>query len=786
LRHRDLQARNFFDPSRSSFTRVQSGISVSGPLKPGRRYIYGAFERLDRHENSFVTIPGDASVIGRPTSVQEPLLQFLGASGDPALSQLGSQLRFALTPANFAGVTDLIRRNTGVFPFSAESNQASVRLDEVVNSAHRMFLRVNISRISEENARLGALIGYSNGNAVKWLDATAVGGYTWTSAGRWAADSRAAVGYSRPRMFPNDPAGPELVIAGFGQFGRNALFPLDQKERYLQFQQNFRYAASQHTLRFGVDLSPIYNSSDIYTFFSGRFIFGEYIPFRALLDRLAGGPQLSAGLAALFAAGGRNDLGSALEAPISSLQSYGLGLPIAYAQGFGNTKYTAWRQNHSGFVEDSWRAAPSLLFNLGMRLQLDAPNAIGSVQYLEPRAGFAYAPGSSGKMVIRGGAGIYHDWVMAPISFGQVQVNRPDVALVFLPLTGIPGLINPQTGEPLTSADVYQSLAARGILGNRTVALSDLTALGVPQNFRSPTAGGVQQNYTSPYATQLYLELERSIASATVSAAYEFRRTAHAWRVRDHNLVVAGTQPNGWPVFTRANPALGNIYVYESAANAFYSAIVLRAARRFGRQWSIDAHYTLSRALDEVTDFNLEYAPHNQFDARADRGLSLFHQKHRFVASGVFQTPHAASCRDALTACLLSDWTISGIVTASSARPFNVLAGVDNLGDGSVTNHRPLGLGRNVGIGPDYASADIRLARMISVRSERVHLRLMCEAFNILNRTNFESVNNIVGNVPLSALPQRITAQTGSPTTPFSYTSARPARQLQVGLAVEF
>jgi hypothetical protein len=786
LRHRDLQARNFFDPGDSPYTRVQSGVSISGPLRRNRTFIYGALERLDRHENAFVTILRDPSILDRVTPTQDALIRFLAGTGDPRLAQIAGLLRTVLTPSNHAGVSELFRENSGSFPFSAQWHQASVRLDEVTNHNHRMFLRLNFSKTREENARLGALIGYSNGNAAKWLDGTAVVGYTWTPNGRWALDSRAAIGYSRLRMIPNDAMGPELVISGFGQFGRNGLYPLDQKERYLQFQQSFQYTNARHALRFGVDLSPTYNSSDIQTFFSGRFIFGEYIPLSGLLDGAAGDPTLSAGLGAFLNASGQSNLVSALTAPISSLQAYSLGLPIAYAQGFGSSKYTAWRQNYSAFVQDSWRAWPGLVLNLGARFQADVPNAIRSVQYVEPRVGFAYAPWKSSTTVIRGGFGIYHDWVMSPIPFGQVQVNRPDVALVFLPLTGIPGIVNPATGLPLTSADVYQSFAMRGISGVRTAQLSDLTSLGLPDNFRSPTAGGVESDYTSPYSEQFYFEVEHSIASATVSAGYEFRRTAHAWRVRDHNLVVVGTQPNGWPMFGRANPALGNIYVYESAANAFYGAMVLRAERRFSRRWSFNAQYTLSRALDEVTDFNFEYAPHNQMDARADRGLSLFHQKHRFTFSGIYESPHAASCRAAGWSCLLSDWTLASIVTVNSARPFNVLTGVDNLGDGAVTNHRPLGLGRNTGIGPDYASADMRIARTFRMMSERVRVRMTMEGFNIFNRTNFESVNNITGDVPLSVLPSRIVASVGNPTVPFSYTSARPARQLQAGLAVEF
>jgi hypothetical protein len=338
---------------------------------------------------------------------------------------------------------------------------------------------------------------------------------------------------------------------------------------------------------------------------------------------------------------------------------------------------------------------------------------------------------------------------------------------------------------PVNSADIHQSLAARGVLGTRTPQPSDLTPLGIPETFRFPITGGVQSDYSSPYAQHASLQLEHSLGSLSAAIGWEFSRGAHLWRVRDHNLVQTGVRPDGWPVAGRRNALIANEYFYESAANSFYNAVIVQVAHRM-RLGTVSAHYTVSRALDEVTDFNLEYQPHNPFDARADRGLSPFHQKHRFVAAAVLESPWKSRCSSSVARCILSDWTLSTVVKANSARPFNILAGVDNIGDGQVTNHRPLGLGRNVGIGPGFQSIDLRLAREAAVADGRVRVRFLAEAFNVLNRTNFRNVNSVVGDVPLSVLPPVLKGRRGNPTEPFSFTAAHGPRQVQLGMQVSF
>jgi hypothetical protein len=215
--------------------------------------------------------------------------------------------------------------------------------------------------------------------------------------------------------------------------------------------------------------------------------------------------------------------------------------------------------------------------------------------------------------------------------------------------------------------------------------------------------------------------------------------------------------------------------------------MVLQAGRRFSRNFGLNAHYTFSKAMDEVTDFNTDFQPHDQLNARAERALSAFHQAHRFVLNSVIESPFEPGAGKGPLNNLLGSFTISPILVASSGRPFNVLAGVDNLGDRHSTTHRPLRAGRNIGKGPDYIALDTRLSRRFSLgRNERRSLEFIAEGFNLLNRTNFKSLNNTVGDIALEQLPRPLVGSRGLPTLPLSFTSAFDPRQFQLGIKIHW
>lgn len=188
------------------------------------------------------------------------------------------------------------------------------------------------------------------------------------------------------------------------------------------------------------------------------------------------------------------------------------------------------------------------------------------------------------------------------------------------------------------------------------------------------------------------------------------------------------------------------------------------------------------------TDYNSDFSPMDQLNKRAERALSSFHHAHRFVVNALYRSPLKTGRGESLAKNLFGGWNVSPIFQANSWRPFNVLTGADINGDGYVTNDRPYPLGRNAGQGPKFLSADLRLSRRFALGArESRNLEFIAEGFNLANRTNFKTVNNTVGAVPVSSLPQVIRGIEGLPATaPLAYTSAYDPRQFQFGLKLNF
>jgi hypothetical protein len=321
---------------------------------------------------------------------------------------------------------------------------------------------------------------------------------------------------------------------------------------------------------------------------------------------------------------------------------------------------------------------------------------------------------------------------------------------------------------------------------------------------------------------QLSLSIEREIwAGFSVSASYIYVHTLHLPVAIDTNLlpgapvcptagIAACGQPgvgaNGLPTnglpfqdwgapACAANPGLCfadpthtilQNNVYSSLATALYQGGILELKKQFSNHFTILANYTYSKALDESTDFNSDYSPFNATNLRADRSVSDFDQRHKVVVAGVVESPWEHSR-------VLGGFQLSPIFNYNSGHPFNLLAGADINGDGHFTNDRPPGASRNTGLGPDYYDFDMRLTRAFKL-GEKASLQLTAEGFNIANRTNYASVNNIVGaafapsfNVhgvkPGTPLPN---GRLAGPSTPLGFTAAFPKREIQLGARLAF
>ncbi len=788
LRNRHFQARNYFDPSESAYTRAQSGGSFGGPILRDRTFFFTAYERLDRHESSFVPLLRDRSFLYELTPTQKALADLLTSpAAPPFLVPAAQQLVQSLIPGNYPHVVQLFESNSGVFPFSEERQQFIARIDHAVGPGHNLFFRGNWTGQNSQNTNFGSLVARSRGRNSDLNDFTIGLGNNWVISPEWISETWLAVGYHDFGVFPTDPHGPSIDINGFGNFGRDFILPTRNVERMAQARQNFTYVSGGHTVKVGADINPFYDSVRSETFFSGRFIFGEAVPLSALIDGALGAP-ISPLIKGLLIQAGRPQLAEAVDDPITSLQAYALGIPIVYQQGFGNPYWRGWAHNYGFFLEDSWRVHPKFLLTLGLRYELfhksDFPRDNNN---FGPRMGFAWSPDA--KTVVRGGYGIFHGRIDGQITYihDLLSDESQQIFQAFVPLTGIQGFTSALTGQPLTSAEIYQTALARGILGKRQIQAEDLAIHGLTPMRDLPlrVAFSVADDMVNPYAQQASLEIQREAGGFSLSAGYNFNRGVHIVRPLDINIYRAGTNAEGRPIVGFRRPEILQDNVYGNWANSFYHALILQLEKRISNSFMISAHHTWSKAMDEMTDYNSSFQPHLQWDARAELALSSYHRGHRFVVRTLAKLPWKAGRGKGFGHNVFGDLTLSGILAARSFAPFNLNAGYDNVGDRHTDTHRPWGLGRNVGIGPNFFSIDMRLKRRISLMEDK-SVDIVVEAFNLLNRTNFKHVNGDVGTLTLEELPSSYKGRVGPVTQPFSYTSAFAPRQFQISLRLNF
>ena len=261
----------------------------------------------------------------------------------------------------------------------------------------------------------------------------------------------------------------------------------------------------------------------------------------------------------------------------------------------------------------------------------------------------------------------------------------------------------------------------------------------------------------------------------------------------------------------------------ESAGSSIYNGLTVNLEKRFSQHFQFLASYTYSHAIDDSTDLQLPLVPQDSNNPQLERGNSTFDQRHRFVFSGVAQSPY--SWKDGGWKTLLADWVVAPIIEFSSGRPFTVLTGTDyDLQFSSLTDRPsvvPVGtpgsvvspyiqgvafalanvcpsfpaqylpailaitatgsgctgnLGRNTYVRPKFQSVDLRISRKFRV-SERFSFEVLADMFNLLNRFNVGDVNPLCDpGAPTGGTLSAPTCNAGQPT------AALDPRTFQFGL----
>lgn len=801
-----------FNPnSKSPFSRQQWGGSLGGPVKKDKTFFFTSLERFTQDETTFVNLLQTNNIF-QPTVSQTALFNFL--AGTP-FAPLAAGLRGTLTttPANFPRTVNLFTNASGQFPFESAQTTFGARLDHSFSERDTAYIRFSLNDSKFENQAAGALTAVSRGRTLDSLN----GGVLFSENHQFGPTTfnelKLQWRYLDFDVIPNDAVGPELNIEGFGFFGRDIFLPSHTLQRDYDIIDNVSHVWGSHTLKFGGSFQASDVSSGNETFFGGRFNFGAAIPLANLVPA-ATLPSLNAfllGSGGIFATNvsGRPDQADILEVPINALQAFNLNLPIVYQQGFGTPEVNSYTYRYAFYGQDTWKVRPNLTLNYGLRYSIsDEPFYMPlDKNDIQPRVGFSWAPFADGKTVIRGGAGLFTGYTIY------------SVANVTKTLSGFPDdpiniVLSTATSAPLgvpASTTIYGTLLAQGVIGNRTIRASDLTQFGITPRPGAPleVRFRAEDNYETPTTYQASAGVQQDVGSGiSLEASYLFTRGLHLTRNRDINqFKKTGFNPTfGIPCFVRfatalatsptsclgtgtdfRNPLRFQDNIYESSANSFYHAATVAVQRRFANRFSLNAHYTFSKSIDEVTDFNSDWSAQDPLNLRLDRAVSAFDQRHRAVFSGVFGSPLRG---DSFVDKVFGDWVFSPIFIAGSGRPFNLLLGIDANNDGRSQSDRPFAAGRNTGLGEPFYSFDARLARRFHFDEDKF-LELTFEGFNLFNRTNLAGVNNVIGGLPLDQLRELASTRahgrrSAAPTQPLGFTSAANPRQLQFGVRFNF
>jgi len=459
----------------------------------------------------------------------------------------------------------------------------------------------------------------------------------------------------------------------------------------------------------------------------------------------------------------------------NSLESFGRSLagaplPIAgerYVQAFSGDGTPGIRvrpnvEEIAGFVQDEWRARPSLTFNLGLRYDvqvmakprvknpspalvatgLDTSFVPQDNNNFAPRLGFAWSPLRSNRLVVRGGYGLFYARTTAGLAARAHFLNG---------LT-----VQTRTFTGGTSSAVLIPAYPNTLCGSPG-------ASGAPPSCPAPTTGAdiimpFDPDYTGPLVHQGSFGAEYQFQrGAALSVSYLVDRGIHLQRYRDVNLGtpstpttigIAGTSTVvTFPRFTLPRPIAGfdRILLFESNANSIYHGLAVQLKRRFSEEFQFLASYTFSKVIDDLPEPIPVNVPQGDgrllsdgSNPRVDRAPSVSDQRSRFVLSGAWQLNYARGL-PAPAKAILGGWELSGILTAQSGLPYSGLVNFDLNNDGNSATDRTPGLGRNTFYLPRTVSLDPRVTRNVHV-TERVRLRFIWEAFNVLNHANISGV----------------------------------------------
>ncbi|MPZ19719.1 MAG: PEGA domain-containing protein [Luteitalea sp.] len=446
----------------------------------------------------------------------------------------------------------------------------------------------------------------------------------------------------------------------------------------------------------------------------------------------------------------------------SSIDDFYANIPNGGQFTFGLNDFRLTTSQLGGFVQDDIRLGSSLVVNAGLRYDYftvpkerdgrlfnrDAPFGTGPLRSpdslyagdfnnVSPRVGVAWS--IDAHSVLRGGVGLFVS--PHPLFGGPVDVVLNAADEQFRVNTSRQDSLELGIRFPLANTDVEDLLQGPAQLwGTRSI---------------SP-------NFPNPYSTQWSAIFERQLG-----AQYSLEVGYTGSRGDNLNTVWEINRPDR---LTGIRPYAGFAQFdwYDASNSSEYNGLQLSLRRRFANRLGFGASYTLSKSMSYGGgDLLLETQPQETFDLDAEWGPSDWDVRHRLVANFIYEVAPMGPSR--LVRGLVGGWQVSGIFTARSGRPVDIIddesaygssrpdyGGGDMvlsdwrdtlrylnpaafervpLSGASGAQIRPGTLGWNAARGLAAYNLDLGLARNFHIGRYRLQVR--ADMFNALNTRNY-------------------------------------------------
>jgi hypothetical protein len=820
--------------TKPAFNQNQFGAAAGGPIVKNRMFVFADYEGFRRvfHPVQFATVPTVAmkqGIFGIP--IKNPLTGAVYPNGVVPPSAIIPFAQTVLSEVPDPNLPGTANNYESAPADTIYSDKGDIRFDQYIGQKVTLFARYSQddTRIFSPPAISGPAGGNANGN-VYIRNKQLVPGVTWTINPTSVLELRAGLDYTEGGKspiglgvsnsqynIPNLPTNPAFagglyslnLGGGLSQLGRQNSNPQYQYPIVVDPKVNYSKIFGRHSLKVGFeyqlidtqvqDFHPKYGVDNYTGYFSN--------------------PGSGTGL-------------TGAQQQIYSLADLMFGARSHYE--INNYAVAHLRQRmYFGYLQDDFKVSERLTLNLGLRYEFATPQweRDNKLANFDPATGtliFAHSGSLYDRALVHPDP---HNW--APRVGLAYQVTPKTVIRSAYGISYVQ--FNRFGGENLLAyngPNVVDAIIDQAITPTTSVCTSVNDAAG--SCFR-PTYLGFPPNFASPAAFNTATTQVRYIP-ADNRTGYVQSWHFSIQRELGHNLLLdlayVGNQGVGLLILTDANEAVPNqlgknlsvnarrpipnfTTIEEAFAGGFstYNGFQAKVEKRYSSGLYFINSFTWSKAIDNapghLENYDGDNSRINMYNPKSERAVSSYDQPFNNTTSIVYDIPFGTGrhfkAQNRAVDMVAGGWSLDLINTASSGLPINVgyspttqatasplltprpnLTGAPiYLSGGNPTHYlnpaafvipsytQPFGsAGRNIARGPSFQELDLGLHKNFALWAETSRLELRAEAFNILNKTNF-NVNSGFGT-------------TFGSSSYGIFTQTLPPRQIQLALKLVF